>query len=305
MIVTVTPNIALDITYSLDSFELYSSMRVYDVAERAGGKGINVSRVLHELGISTMAVGMVGGVVGAAITADLVDSNIDHRLVSLAGQTRRSIGIVDRSAGDATVLNEAGPQVSADEWADLLSLVREQLESASVLVISGSLPPAAPLEGVGQLASLASETDIPVVVDTSGTALIAAVETGKPALVKPNIHELADALGTSDPVAGGRDLIARGAGAVAVSMGADGMAIITNSQAWRARPPEFIKGNPTGAGDAGVSALAAGLAEGKSWEQCLRNAVALSAAAVAHPQAGSFDSDVYHRLLDITDVEEF
>ncbi|MFT6563554.1 MAG: tagatose 6-phosphate kinase [Actinomycetes bacterium] len=305
MIVTVTPNIALDITYSLDSFELYSAMRVYDVAERAGGKGINVSRVLHTLGISTMTVGMVGGVVGAAITANLVESNIDHRLGRLEGQTRRSIGIVDRSVGDATVLNEAGPHVSEDEWARLITLVREQLATASVLVISGSLPPAAPSEGVGQLAALAAEAGIPAIVDTSGAALIGAVEVGKPALVKPNIHELADALGTNDPVAGGRELIMRGAGAVAVSMGAEGMAIITGEQCWRAKPPEFIKGNPTGAGDASVSALAAGLAEHKSWDECLRNAVALSAAAVAHPQAGSFDDDVYRRLLDTTHVEEF
>ncbi len=305
MIVTVTPNIALDITYSLDSFQLYSAMRVYDVAERAGGKGINVSRVLHTLGISTMTVGMVGGVVGAAITADLVESNIDHRLGQLEGQTRRSIGIVDRSVGDATVLNEAGPHVSPDEWDRLMNLVQEQLASASVLVISGSLPPAAPPEGVGQLAGLAVEADIPAIVDTSGAALISAVEAGKPALVKPNIHELTDALGTNDPVVGGRELIARGASAVAVSMGADGMAIITDQQCWRAKPSEFIKGNPTGAGDASVSALAAGLAESKGWKECLRNAVALSAAAVAHPQAGSFDDDVYRRLLETTYVEEF
>lgn len=305
MIVTVTPNIALDITYALDHFELYSSMRVHDVAERAGGKGINVSRVLHALGHETTVVGLIGGVVGAAIEADLNASGIDHRLGQIEGQTRRSIGIVDKSVGDATVINEAGPEISREEWEHLRELVSSQLPGASVLVISGSLPPGAAMDGAGQLALLAREAGVRTIVDTSGAALIEAVDVGKPSLVKPNIHELADALGTTDPVDGAHRLMDRGAQAVAVSMGADGMAIITAERKLRAKPPEFIKGNPTGAGDASVAALAAGLAQDQDWAECLRTAVALSAAAVTHPLAGSFDDDTYRRLLQAVQVEEF
>ena len=112
MILTVTPNIALDITYTIDKFELHSSMRVNDVADRAGGKGINVSRVLASLGYESLILGLQGGNVGAAIEADLIASQLPYELVPIVGQTRRSVGIVDRSTGDATVLNEAGPDVS-------------------------------------------------------------------------------------------------------------------------------------------------------------------------------------------------
>lgn len=304
MIVTVTPNIALDITYTIDAFELYGSMRVNDVAERAGGKGINVSRVLHALGRDTRVLGFVGGVVGQAITADLTDSGIDFELVDIAGQTRRSVGIVDRSVGDATVLNEAGPTVSSQEWSRLIELVASHAVDSRVLVVSGSLPPGAAVEGAAQLAQIGADAGVPVVIDTSGGPLVAALDA-RPALIKPNIHEIRDVTGLEDPVDASMQMLERGAQAVAVSLGADGMAIITPDTRVRARPPEFIKGNPTGAGDAGVSALAAGIADQLPWDQCLRNAVALSAAAVAHPLAGSFDDDVYRRMLELTEVEEF
>lgn len=304
MIITVTPNLALDITYTLPSFAPYTAMRVSDIAERAGGKGVNVGRVLYTLGHPTTVVGLAGGVVGAAVEADLESSGIPYRLGSIGGQTRRSVSIVDQSLGDATVINEAGPEITPAEWHVLHDLVADQLTGASVLVISGSLPPGMSMDGAGQLAALAHAAGIPAIVDTSGAALIEAVDVGHPTLVKPNIHELSEALGTTDPVTGAVELMKRGATAVAVSMGPDGMAIITPDGKWRAKPPEFIKGNPTGAGDAAVAAFAAGLSESDDWPTCLRRAVALSAAAVAHPLAGSFDKDIYSRLLDATHVEE-
>jgi len=105
--------------------------------------------------------------------------------------------------------------------------------------------------------------------------------------VKPNAHEIASATGIHDPLEGAAALIERGAKAVVVSLGADGMCVVTADQTLRAKPTRTISGNPTGAGDAGVAALAAGLAFSNSWEDRLRQAVAVSAAAVAHPLAGS------------------
>lgn len=303
MILTVTPNIALDITYTIDKFELHSSMRVNDVADRAGGKGINVSRVLASLGYESLILGLQGGNVGAAIEADLIASQLPYELVPIVGQTRRSVGIVDRSTGDATVLNEAGPDVSGEEWERLTQTVARHLPQASTLVVSGSLPPGIGQAGVAELAQLAVAASVPVIVDTSGPSLLDAVAVG-PDVVKPNAHEIASATGIDDPLEGAAALIERGAKAVVVSLGADGMCVVTADQTLRAKPTRTISGNPTGAGDAGVAALAAGLAFSNSWEDRLRQAVAVSAAAVAHPLAGSFDPDVYESMLTDVLVED-
>ncbi len=303
MILTVTPNIALDITYTIDKFELHSSMRVDDVADRAGGKGINVSRVLASLGYESLILGLQGGNVGAAIEADLIASQLPYELVPIVGQTRRSVGIVDRSTGDATVLNEAGPDVSGEEWERLTQTVARHLPQASTLVVSGSLPPGIGQAGVAELAQLAVAASVPVIVDTSGPSLLDAVAIG-PDVVKPNAHEIASATGIDDPLEGAAALIERGAKAVVVSLGADGMCVVTADQTLRAKPTRTISGNPTGAGDAGVAALAAGLAFSNSWEDRLRQAVAVSAAAVAHPLAGSFDPDVYESMLTDVLVED-
>ena len=303
MILTVTPNIALDITYTIDKFELHSSMRVDDVADRAGGKGINVSRVLASLGYESLILGLQGGNVGAAIEADLIASQLPYELVPIVGQTRRSVGIVDRSTGDATVLNEAGPDVSGEEWERLTQTVARHLPQASTLVVSGSLPPGIGQTGVAELAQLAVAASVPVIVDTSGPSLLDAVAVG-PDVVKPNADEIASATGIDDPLEGAAALIERGAKAVVVSLGADGMCVVTADQTLRAKPTRTISGNPTGAGDAGVAALAAGLAFSNSWEDRLRQAVAVSAAAVAHPLAGSFDPDVYESMLTDVLVED-
>lgn len=303
MIVTVTPNIALDITYTIDEFELHSSMRVNDVADRAGGKGINVSRVLAALGYDSLILGLRGGNVGSAIEADLIASHLRHDLTEIAGQTRRSVGIVDRASGDATVLNEAGPTVSPAEWSTLVDSTQRRLAGATTLVISGSLPPGVEQSAVAQLASLAVASGVPVIVDTSGPALIEAVAIG-PDIVKPNGHEITAATGIEDPLEGARALLDQGAKAVVVSLGEDGMCVVTADRILRARPTQKIRGNPTGAGDAGVAALAAGLSVGNTWEERLRQAVSVSAAAVAHPLAGSYDSDVYNSMLNEVLVED-
>lgn len=302
MILTVTPNIAQDITYTVDSFALHTSTRVDDVASRAGGKGVNVSRVSAKLGRSTCIVGFVGGNVGRSVVQDLTDSGLDHELVAISGETRRSVTVVDSNVGDATVLNESGPLISPSEWDALVALVDNRLSHADVLVISGSLPPGVASPALTDLVRRAAQAEVPVVVDTSGPALIDVV-AARPALVKPNNHEVVAATGIADPVAAARSLIERGAGAVALSMGADGMALITKDRALRARPTEFVHGNPTGAGDASVAALAYGINEFSA--DTLRDAVALSAAAVAAPLAGDFDSELYERLLTQIDVEEF
>jgi tagatose 6-phosphate kinase len=282
MIVTVTPNLALDVTYELAELRPGQTHRVDAVHARAGGKGVNVARVLRSLGHDVLVLGLAGGPTGDAVRADLEASGLAHDLVPCAGETRRTVTVV--AGGEATLLGEPGPIVAPDEWAAL----EARIPDADVLVVSGSLPRGVDGDAVAGLVARLAARDVPVIVDTSGEALRRAAPYAW--AVKPNAEELAEVTGTDDPVAGARML---GAPAVVVSLGAEGLLAVTGDQVHRVPPPRVVSGNPTGAGDAVVAALAAGIIAGTPWPALLGDAAALSAAAVLAPLAGSFDAAAY------------
>lgn len=296
MILTVTPNAALDLTYHVPSLRPGASHRVREVAVRAGGKGINVARVLHALGHDTLVTGFAGG---QAIQRDLAAAGIREHLVEIAAPVRRTVTVVSEEDKEATAFNEPGSTVSISDWTRLVGDFHVLAERADVVVLSGSLPPGLPSDAYAQLIGA---TTRPVVLDTSGRALLDGLPAG-PRVIKPNADELAEATGTNDPVTAAVHLRKRGAGAVVASLGADGLLAVTADGAWHARP-QPVHGNPTGAGDACVAALAAGLATGATWPELLADAVALSAAAVACPLAGDVDLDLYRRLAPTIEVEE-
>ena len=303
MILTVTPNVALDITYQVDQLIPGSSHRVREVAERAGGKGVNVARVLHALGHDTMVLGFVGGATAATITTDLGRAGLAHELIPVEGPTRRSVAVVDASNAEATLFNEAGPQVPAANWDDLEAMVSARLPEATALVVSGSLPPGANVDTCGRLVRLAAAHRVVVLVDTVGEALLQAAAAGAD-ILKPNSSELLDTTGLSDVAAAATELRRRGAKAVVVSRGEAGLTAFTSDGAWRAAAPSPVAGNPTGAGDAAGAALVAGAVGGTPWPDRLRDAVALSAAAVRQPTAGSVDVHHYQRLVPQIFVEK-
>jgi len=303
MILTVTPNVALDITYRVDQLTPGSSHRVRGVTERAGGKGINVASVLHALGHDTMIFGFIGNATAAAVTTDLARGGLAHELISIEGPTRRSIAVVDSSNGEATLFNEPGPRVPASSWEDLEAMLTARLPEATALVVSGSLPPGADDDACARLVRLAAAHRVTVLVDTVGAALLQAAAAGAD-IVKANSSELLDTTGLSDVTEAALALRRRGAKAVVASLGAAGMTAFTPGGSWRAAPPTRIVGNPTGSGDAATAALIAGAVAGAPWPDRLRDAVALSAAAVTQPTAGSFDMDHYVRFVPQVVVEE-
>ena len=286
MILTVTPNPALDLTWHVDRLIEGGTHRADAGAVRAGGKGLNVARVAHAQGADVLAVTTTGGRVGEEFAAELAASGVPHALVRVAADTRRSIAVVDEARGDTTIVNERGINPTDVEWAALLAEVVERLPGARVLVISGSLPPGAPESLLPMLIAVGSDAGVPVIVDTSGPALLQAADSGA-AVLKPNAAELVESTGIADPVEGARSLIVRGAELVLLSLGADGMLAVTASDLVHARLDEPLAGNPTGAGDAGVAACAVLYADGvRDAEQILRRATAWSAAAVLTALAG-------------------
>lgn len=303
MILTVTLNLGLDITYQVDRIQPHESHRVRAASTQAGGKGVNVARVLRALDLETLVMGLAGGVTGAAVRDDLGASGLSSELVAMSGENRRTVAVVSCEAGDATVFNEPGPHVGEGEWQAFVDRFAAMLPRAAVVVLAGSLPPGIPPDGYAVLTRLAEAEAVPVIVDASGEALRAAVQAG-PHMIKPNADELASTTGIDDPLAAAAALRESGARAVVASLGPAGLLAVTPDGTWRARPPARLRGNPTGAGDACVAALAAGLAVGAPWPDTVREAVALSAAAVLAPRAGEVDRAAYNRFrLDIS-VEE-
>jgi tagatose 6-phosphate kinase len=298
VIVAVTLNPALDITYSIEHLKAGTTHRPR-VHAQAGGKGVNVARTLHALGRETVAVLPLGGFDGAAVRAELEASGVPHCPIPIAGATRRTVTVVEES-GLATGFNETGPEITAAEWADLCTTVGALLETAvldgaAVLVLSGKLPRGLPDDAYAHLTALADGSGVPTILDTEGAPLLAAL-AARPAVVKPNAHELLDATGLTDPNAAAAELLRRGARAVVSSHGPDGLTALTADGTWTARPPRIDGGNPTGAGDASVAALALGLADGTPWPDTLADAAALSAATVLTDRAGAFDAEAYRRF---------
>ncbi len=292
MIVTVTPNPALDLTWHVDRIVQGETHRADAGIARAGGKGLNVARVAHAQGASVLALATSGGATGAEFAAELASSPVPHELVPVQGATRRSVALVDEHLGDTTIVNERGINPTTQEWEALKAAVVRALRAPAtkatkpVLVLSGSLPPGAPDDLLPTLIRIGRDAGAIVIADTSGPALLAAADAGATVL-KPNAAELAEATGIADPIAGACELLHRGASLVLLSRGADGMLAVTADEVVRARLAHPLAGNPTGAGDAAVAACAVLMAQGeKDPTVLLRRATAWSAAAVLMPLAG-------------------
>ncbi|GAB2753437.1 1-phosphofructokinase family hexose kinase [Streptomyces bullii] len=297
MILTVTLNTALDITYRVAALRPHASHRVSEVTERPGGKGVNVARVLAALGHEVTVTGFAGGATGRVVrdrltaTPGLVDA-----LVPIGGATRRTIAVVDERTGDTTQLNESGPAVTPAEWAAFQEAYGDLLAPASAVALCGSLPPGVPVGAYAGLVRTARAAGVPVLLDTSGEPLRRGV-AARPDVIKPNADELAELTGSHEPLRATLDARRRGARAVVASLGAEGLLAATPEGRWRATPPAPVRGNPTGAGDSAVAGLLSALVERLPWPDRLARAAALSAATVQAPTAGEFDRGIYEELL--------
>ncbi|MFB7503883.1 1-phosphofructokinase family hexose kinase [Streptomyces broussonetiae] len=297
MILTVTLNTALDLTYRVRSLRPHTSHRVSEVVERPGGKGVNVARVLAALGHEVTVTGFTGGGTGRAVRDRLAGvPGLTDALLPVAGATRRTVAVVDERSGDTTQLNEPGPQIDPAEWGTFLDRYEELLPGVSVVALCGSLPPGVPVGAYANLVRAARAHGVFVLLDTSGEPLRRGV-AARPDLIKPNIDELAELTGSHEPLRATQDARRRGAHAVVASLGAEGLLAVTPEGRWQAVPPAPAHGNPTGAGDSAVAGLLSGLVEKLPWPDRLARAVALSTATVRAATAGEFDRAAYEELL--------
>jgi tagatose 6-phosphate kinase len=306
MIVVVCLNPALDITYDVPAVDWTGVNRPVAVHDRPGGKGLNVARTLRALGADVLVLGLAGGSTGAGVAAALGELGVPSAFTAIGGETRRTVTIVDGRSGGAALFNEPGPVVAEHEFGAFRVGYERALAGCAAVVLSGSLPPGLPAGSYATLIAMAAAAGVPAVLDAHGAAL-ALGAAARPAIVKPNLAELAALAGRSLPAgpeagdaavaAAAARLRETGARAVVVSLGAGGLLAVTEDGCWRARPPAAVAGNATGAGDAVTAGLAHGLVLGRSWAGRLRHAVALGTASAAAPVAGEFSAADYASVL--------
>jgi 1-phosphofructokinase family hexose kinase len=296
-IVVVTPNPAIDVTYRVDRQLVGETVRVQQVTRRAGGKGINVVRVLRALGVESIAVQPLGGAAGEWMQSELTSAGIVSVAVAAPDETRSTVAVVDDLA-HPTLYAEPGSPLDDRAWAGLVDAIGRHCEPGGFLVMAGSFPPGTEAAHVAALVRAGRDAGATVVVDASGPALIAAADAGAQ-LVKPNERELLDATGAATLDEAINDLLARGVDTVVVSRGASGLLLATRAgdRLSQAGVPG-VSGNPTGAGDAATAGLVSALAAGLGLADAVRRAAVVGASAVLSPVAGEIDATGLARLED-------
>jgi 1-phosphofructokinase len=255
MVYTVTLNPALDYIVRLDKFREGETNRAKHDGIHFGGKGINVSMMLRNLGVDSVVLGIVAGFTGKALDEALGNMGFKTDLVALnEGLTRINIKIKTERE---TEINAAGPAISQADL-DLLYEKMKRLKDGDILVMSGSIPSSLPSGVYRDILATLGDLDLLTVVDTAGDALCAALPL-RPFLIKPNVAELGEVFGKEldddeEIYACAEELRARGARNVLVSLGEKGSILVDETgKRHRVKAPQGNVINSVGAGDAMVA----------------------------------------------------
>ncbi|MFT4104867.1 MAG: 1-phosphofructokinase [Lacrimispora sp.] len=284
MIVTVTMNPAIDKTVDIDRLERGDLNRIKRVELDAGGKGINVSKTIKELGGKSIAAGFVGGINGTIIKHVLADQGIETDFVEVNGETRTNLKVVEEN-GEVTELNEPGPEVSKEQLEDLLNRLDGYAGPETLFVLAGSIPKGIPTDIYRRITEAAHQKGAKVLLDADGPLFSESLKAS-PDMLKPNRSELERyyqmdyRASEQELVSMGQKLLENGANMAVISMGQMGAVFLTNEKQYRC-PGLLVKAHSTvGAGDALVGAMAYGWDEKLPFEDCIRLCMGASAGAV-------------------------
>lgn len=305
-IVTLTMNPALDITSDADFVRPTDKIRCTGTRYDPGGGGINVARVAHVLGAGVSAVFVAGGPSGNLVTQLVRDAGVSLRQVGIAGSTRESFTVNERSTAKQYRFVLQGPEVTSQEQARCLEVLRAMAASAQFVVASGSLPPGVPPDWYQRVADLCGDIGARLILDTSGGGLTH-VRSGV-FLLKPSLRELRECTGQelkaeAAQVSAAEELIDRGvARSVLVSLGADGALLVTPTGNWRFTALRVPAGSGVGAGDAMVAATTVGLVRGWSMTDSVRYGIAAGAAMLLTPGTATCGRPEVERFFELTDA---
>jgi 1-phosphofructokinase len=283
---TCTLNPSIDYIMHVDAFRAGDLNRATNTAYFAGGKGINVSRLLNRLDVETTALGYLGGFTGTFIRETLESAGINHQFIEINEPTRVNVKL---KSGEESEINGPGPSITTEQLALLLEQIRS-LGTDDVLVAAGNAPSSVPADIYARMADICEKNGTRFVADTSSAALQDLI--GKRMfLVKPNHHELGELFDTTissieDIVSYARKLHETGIENVIVSMGGEGAIFVNKYHAWKAETPKGTVKNSVGAGDSMVAGFLAAYEKTNDYEQAFTYAVAAGSATAFSDDLG-------------------
>lgn len=308
MIVTVTMNPAIDKTVEIARFQHGGLNRIQKAEYDAGGKGINVSKTIYELGGNSVAAGFLGGNTGRTIEKVLREAGISCDFVRVDGETRTNTKVFEAD-GTLTELNEQGPQVTKAQLETLLEKLEQYARPETLFVLSGSVPRGVPADIYAQIIRRVRKMGAQTLLDADGELFVCGLEAA-PEIIKPNIYELMQyAASLAQEQAGGNReaaldaahtaqcaqqstseetvlhktaeiLLKKGVHTAAVSMGAQGAVFFIDGRIIRCPALQVQAHSTVGAGDAMVAALALAWEQRLCAEETVRLCMASSAGAV-------------------------
>ena len=287
-IAALSLNPTIDMMSEADLVVPTHKIRTSNESFEPGGGGVNVARVIHELGGKAMVICPAGGFSGRMLDELLGAIPLPRRIVPIAGNTRISVTVFERKTGHEYRFTPNGPTLSADEVAACLEAIRDA--DYSMFVASGSVPMGAPTDILAQIADIVTGKGAKFILDSSGAGLSVTLEKASVTMVKPSMPELEALVGRrldhKSAEAAASDLVRRGrAEIVAVTLGAAGAMVVTKDRTFRIRAPKVEARSAVGAGDAFVGAMALSLSEGKPVDEAIMLATAAGAATALTPVA--------------------
>jgi len=281
-VLTVTLNPAIDKTVTVPNFKTGRDFREQALFLSAGGKGINVSRVLKFLGTPTIATGFIGGSDGDYITMRLDKERIKHDFCFIGENTRTSLTIIDPSHNTITRILERGPSITRFELNKFKRKFFKLTRQCRVVIFSGRNIPGAPDYFYEELIEIAKKNNIFTVFDTSGKPYELGLQA-KPSMIKPNLKEAEQLLYRkifllSEAKQAVYQLHKRGIPLVALTMGSRGAIVSNGKEMIQAIPPKIKRKSPVGCGDAFIGGFIASYVRNKSLGESVRMAVSCGAA---------------------------
>ncbi|HCZ7818946.1 TPA: 1-phosphofructokinase [Staphylococcus aureus] len=288
MIYTVTFNPSIDYVIFTNDFKIDGLNRATATYKFAGGKGINVSRVLKTLDVDSTALGFAGGFPGKFIADTLNNSAIQSNFIEVDEDTRINVKL---KTGQETEINAPGPHITSAQFEQLLQQIKNTT-SEDIVIVAGSVPSSIPSDAYAQIAQITAQTGAKLVVDAE-KELAESVLSYHPLFIKPNKDELEVMFNTTvnsdeDVIKYGRLLVDKGAQSVIVSLGGDGAIYIDKEISIKAVNPQGKVVNTVGSGDSTVAGMVAGIASGLTIEKAFQQAVACGTAT-------AFDEDLATR----------
>ncbi|WP_296114472.1 1-phosphofructokinase family hexose kinase [uncultured Anaerococcus sp.] len=307
MILTITANPSVDMSYQLDKFNIDGVTRTDKVIKHAGGKGIHVGYVLNDLGKKAVHSGFVGGKLGEFIEEGLEDKGQEARFIKVKEPTRNCLAILHE--GKQTEILEAGPTISGSERDEFIEELDKISEDCSVISMSGSLPKGLDPSFYEEIIAYGKSHNKFVAVDTSGQTLKDVVNSDiKPDLIKPNETEVADLLGeeiTKDNIKEAlKKAPLKDIEYVIVSLGKDGAVVKVGDRIYKASVPEVKAINPVGSGDSSLAGAIFAIDQGKNPEDVIKTSMTCGLLNVLTEEIAHIEIEKFDKYYEEILVEE-